>query len=125
MDLLASLAGLTGGDAGATDSQELTDVLLGKKEDGRRELVLEATSRTALRKGNWSLIPPYKGPAVAKEVNIETGNSNQYQLYDLQADPGQQNNLAQQKPEKLKEMITAFEGIRGKTNKKIEQLELK
>lgn len=125
MDLLASLAGLTGGDAGATDSQELTDVLLGKKEDGRRELVLEATSRTALRKGNWALIPPYKGPAVAKEVNIETGNSDQYQLYDLQADPGQQNNLAQQNPEKLKEMISAFEGIRGKTNKEIEQLELK
>lgn len=125
MDLLASLAALTGGDAGATDSQELTDVLLGKKDDGRRELVLEATSRTALRKGNWALIPPYKGPAVAKEVNIETGNSDQYQLYDLQTDPGQQNNLTQQNPEKLKEMITAFERIRGKVNKEIEQLELK
>ncbi|WP_423129644.1 sulfatase family protein [Gaoshiqia sp. Z1-71] len=125
IDLLASLARLVGGDAGSTDSRDFMEVLLGVKEDGRKELILEATSRTALRKDNWVMIPPYKGPAVEKQVNIELGNSAEYQLYDLNTDPGQQNNLAQKNPEKLQEMISVFEGIRGQTNAEIEQLELK
>jgi T4 RnlA family RNA ligase len=37
----------------------------------REDFVIEATSRTALRKGDWLMIPPYKGPATEKNVNIE------------------------------------------------------
>jgi arylsulfatase A-like enzyme len=122
IDLLASLANLTGGDAGVTDSQEMLDVLLGKNEKGRKELVLEATSRTALRKDNWMMIPPYKGVAIAKQVNIETGNSEEYQLFDLKTDPGQLNNLAQHNPEKLKEMIALYEEITGGINEQTEPL---
>lgn len=99
--------------------------MLGKSQQGREELILEASSRTALRKGDWVLIPPYKGPAVQTHVNIELGNSKEFQLYNLKEDIGQQNNLAKSESEKLQEMIKAFETIRGTKFQNVEQLELK
>ncbi|WP_149273529.1 sulfatase family protein [Pareuzebyella sediminis] len=125
LDLLSSLAELVGSSARGDDSQPLTNVLLGESENGRDALVLEATSRTAFRKGNWVLIPPYKGPALLESVNIEVGNSDQYQLYDLSKDLGQTNNLAKENPERLQELIEDFEAIRGKDYGGIEQIELK
>lgn len=125
MDLLSSLAKLIGSETRTADSQELLDVLLGKSLQGREELILEASSRTALRKGDWALIPPYKGPAVQTQVNIELGNSLEFQLYNLKEDIGQQNNLAKSEPEKLQEMIKTFESIRGTKFQEVEQLELK
>ena len=58
-------------------------------------------------------------------VNIELGNSDAFQLYNLDTDLGQQQNLASSEPEKLREMIEAFERIRGTSYGKTEQLELK
>jgi len=125
IDILASIAKLVEFELEATDSQELLDVLMGKSEKGREELILEATSRTALRKGDWLMIPPYKGPAVNQMVNIETGNSNEIQLYYLKDDISQQVNLATTEPEKLEEMVKSFEAVRGADYQKIEALELK
>ncbi|GAB1452218.1 hypothetical protein MASR2M47_22740 [Draconibacterium sp.] len=124
LDFLSSLAALARSDTREKDSQELLDVLLGKSNNGRDELILEATSRTALRQGNWIMIPPYKGPAVQKSVNIELGNSPEFQLYNLKEELGQQTNLAEKEPKKLQEMIGSFQKIRGKEFS-IEQLELK
>ena len=125
IDLLSSLAKLAGIETRVPDSQELLEVLMGKSQQGREELVLEATSRTALRKGDWVLIPPYKGPAKQTQVNIELGNSKEFQLYNLKEDIGQQNNLAKSEPEKLQELIKTFENIRGTKFQEVEQLELK
>lgn len=125
LDLLSSLSALVNSDENSEDSKNLLDVFMGTSNEGRNELVLEATSRTAYRKGNWALIPPYEGPAIAKKVNIELGNAKGYQLYNLKDDIGQQDNLADSNPEKLKELISAFEAIRGTENSKVEQLELK
>ena len=61
--------------------------------------------------------PPYQGPAVNQNVNIELVNSSDYQLYHLTEDIGQHNNLAQTQPEKLDEMIKVFEAIRGRGEK--------
>lgn len=125
IDLFSSIAAMVGSDQRTHDSQELLQALLGKSQEGREELILEATTRTAYRKGNWAYIPPYKGPAVNKFVNIELGNSQEEQLYDLSQDIGQQNNLASSHPDKLQEMKAGFEKIRGKGFGKTEQLELK
>ncbi|MDD2380886.1 MAG: sulfatase-like hydrolase/transferase, partial [Mariniphaga sp.] len=125
IDLYASLAALTGSERKAPDSQDLLEVFLGKSQEGRKELIIEATSRTALRKENWALIPPYKGPAINNNVNIELGNSEKYLLFNLDKDINQQDNLAETEPEKLKEMIETFEKIRGIDFQEIEQLELK
>lgn len=125
LDLFSSLAALVNSEESTNDSKELLDVFLGQSNDGRDDMVIEATSRTAFRKGDWAMIPPYKGPAVNKWVNIELANSADYQLYNLIEDIGQQNNLAESNPAKLKEMIASFEAIRGAENKKIQKLELK
>tara|TARA_R110002126_G_scaffold72364_1_gene180919 strand:+ start:103915 stop:105462 length:1548 start_codon:yes stop_codon:yes gene_type:complete len=125
IDLFNSLATLVGSDKKGPDSQDLLNVFMGKSKNGRENLILEATSRTAFRQGDWVLIPSYKGAKVNKIKNIETGNSKAFQLYNLKEDIGQENNLAENNPEKLKEMLTAFEAIRGKGYKKTEKLEFK
>ena len=124
MDIYASLAQLVGSGDKTNDSQQMLDVFMGKSNSGRKELILEATSRTALRQGNWIMIPPYKGAALNKWVNIETGNSPEYQLYNLSGDVEQQKNLAGSNKEKLDEMIATFEKLRG-NNKNVKELELK
>ncbi|MDX8339030.1 arylsulfatase [Draconibacterium sp. IB214405] len=125
LDILTSVAKLTGAAAGTSDSEELLDVLMGKSDSGRDELVLEASSRTAYRKGSWLMIPPYQGPAIIASVNIEIGNASEYQLYNLNDDIGQQKNLASSNTDKLDEMITDYKEIIGSQSSKVEALELK
>lgn len=125
LDLFSSLAVLADSKERTKDSKDLLDLLLGKSIKGRDEMVIEATSRTAFRKGDWALIPPYDGPAINKWVNIELANSKEYQLYNLSEDISQENNLAKSNAKKLQEMIVAYETIRGSENSKVEQLELK
>lgn len=125
LDLFSSLAKLVGSEKRGPDSEELLDVCLGRSDEGREMLILEASTRTALRKGDWVLIPPYSGPAINKQVNIELGNSEQFQLYNLKSDLGQKENLSHTELEKMEEMVEEFQRIRGKEKQKIEPLELK
>jgi len=125
MDLLASLAQLVGQKAEKTDSQNILETLMGTSDQGRETLILEATSRTALRAGDWAMVPPYKGKKVNTKVNIELGNDDEFQLYNLREDLAQQNNLASSQPEKLQELLALFEDIRGKDYSKVKKLELK
>ena len=125
MDLFASLAKLTGSELPVQDSENMLDVLMGKSNEGRDDLVIEAISRTAYRQGDWIMIPPYKGAPVNTEVNIELGASMDYQLYNLSEDISQQNNLASTHPDKLREMLNDFEKIRGNDYTSVKKLELK
>ncbi|TGV04768.1 sulfatase family protein [Flavivirga rizhaonensis] len=125
VDLMESIAHLVDNKTENLDSENLLSTFLGKSKTGREKLVIEATTRTAFRKGDWIMIPPYKGPEIEKQVNIELGNADDYMLFNLREDIGQKNNLAQKMPEKLKKMITEFEAIRGKDYSKTEALELK
>ena len=84
-------------------------------------MIIEATSRTAFRQDAWLMIPPYKGPKVLTNKGVETGNLGQFQLYNLSDDLHQDKNLAKSNPEKLAEMIKAFEKIRGEGYGKISQ----
>ncbi|GAB2492790.1 sulfatase family protein [Algoriphagus taiwanensis] len=124
IDLMNSLAALVGSTESGPDSENLLDAFLGKSDKGREAVILEATSRTALRVGDWAMIPPYSGLAVQKQVNIELGNASDYQLYNLSEDLAQQTNLASSNPEKLEEMKQIYARLRG-DSVKVEQLELK
>tara|TARA_B100000963_G_scaffold42743_1_gene31863 strand:+ start:14723 stop:16258 length:1536 start_codon:yes stop_codon:yes gene_type:complete len=125
LDLLSSLAQLVGSEVRTEDSLPLLELLMGQSNYGRKEMVIEATSRTAFKRGDWVMIPPYEGFAVNDKVKIELGNDPEFQLYNLSNDVSQQNNLALQNPKKLQEMLLAFEAIRGKDYRKTEKLELK
>ena len=122
MDWLSSLASMMGEEKPKLDSENHIDLLLGKKNEGRDDVVLEATSRTAYRHGDWVLIPPYPGPKMFLTKGIETGNGDEYQLYNLAEDVSQKNNLAEKMPEKRDEMMAAFEAIVGDAYKKTSRL---
>lgn len=125
LDIMASIGTLIGSDIENTDSQKMWNVLSGQSDQGRTSLIIEATTRTAYKQGDWVMIPPYGGPEVLEQVNIEIGNSSNYQLYNLKDDKSQQNNLANSKPEKLQELIKAFNAEKGNANTKVEAIELK
>ena len=124
LDLLASLAALVGEAVPGGDGQNLLPALLGEGDTGRDQLVLEATSRTALRRGRWLMIPPYAGPPVNTQVDIELGNQPGFQLYDLRKDIGQQHNLAESLPDTLRQLISTYTQIRGGDLGKYEELKL-
>ncbi len=113
LDFAASFAKLVGVENFSNDSQDLLNVLLGKSKKGRNELVVEASGRLAFRKGNFILIPPYKGNAVSKEEHIELGIAPDYQLYDISKDPFQKQNIAKQFPQKIAEMKISMKKVTG------------
>ncbi|MDO7172355.1 arylsulfatase [Mariniflexile sp. AS56] len=112
IDLLASLGSLVGVEDKTTDSENILNALLGEAEKGRGHLIIEANSNTALRSGDWIMIPPYKGSPMNKKVGTETGVSLQYQLFNLKEDLGQETNLAKSNPEKLEDMVQIFERLK-------------
>lgn len=118
MDLLASIAHLLEDEVNTTDSKNVLNAFLGKSTVGREDLIIEATGKTALRHKNWLFIPPYKGKNFREEVGIESGSFPFYQLYNLNDDKGQQNNLAENNPKKLQELLVIFETLRGKSYRK-------
>lgn len=122
IDFFNSLAALVGSDYKTFDSKDLSKTFLGKKTKGRKELILEASAKTAFKQGDYVLIPPYSGQPVHLPVNIELGNSDEYQLYNIKEDIGQQNNLAKSEVKKLEQMIRDFESIRGKSYGQIEKI---
>ncbi len=112
IDLMESIAKLINVQVPATDSQDMLDVLMGKSNKGREELVLEASGRTAFKKGPWVMIPPYPDvQTVQQNVNIETGCNSTYQLYNLEDDIEQKNNLFETHTDKLEELINAHKTI--------------
>tara|TARA_B110000879_G_C11114151_1_gene488737 strand:- start:772 stop:1581 length:810 start_codon:yes stop_codon:yes gene_type:complete len=124
IDLFNSISTIVGSDIQSSDGQDLSSLIMKNEGEGREELVLEATSRTAYRNGDWIMIPPYNSAAVSKYTNIELGNSLEFQLYNIKNDPKQENNLALKESEKLKEMTSKFFEIRGDNFSNIIKLKL-
>lgn len=114
IDLLASFARLIKQPRlkeEAPDSFDVLDALLGKSKMGRTSLV-EQGNGLAIIKNNWKYIEPQKGDKLFKEVNIESGNNEKPQLYDLNKDIGEKNNMAAQYPGKVKELADLLQKIK-------------
>ena len=119
LDFMGSFLNLVGIENPSFDSQNTLNSFLGKSEKGRDQLVLEASGKIFLRKGNWVMIPPYEGPKIVNQwVKNETANSQDFQLYNLSDDLEQLRNLASDYPEKVQEMIKSMKEIkeRGELN---------
>jgi arylsulfatase A-like enzyme len=94
IDILASLSDMLGVPLPKNlDSENHLNALLGKTTRARKDLVVEAEGRLAYRKGNWIMLPPYKGSKKNITGN-ELGNLGEYGLYDISEDLTQKNNLA-------------------------------
>jgi arylsulfatase A-like enzyme len=106
IDFLASFAALTGQKVDAEtarDSKDMLAALLGESKEGRQTLV-EQGAGLSLREGTWKFIPSGKGPAVSANTNVELGRAATGQLFDLSKDLGETKNLAEQFPERAREM---------------------
>ena len=117
LDFMGSFSNLAGIENPSFDSQNTLNSFLGKSGKGRDQLVLEASGKIFLRKGNWVMIPPYEGPKIVNQwVKNETANSQDFQLYNLSDDLEQLRNLASDYPEKVQEMIKSMKEIKERVN---------
>lgn len=115
IDLLASMANLTDQKLAASDAPDSFDVswaLLGRSPTGRDHLV-EHAGTLSLIQGDWKYIEPSNGAKLNKPTNTELGNDPAPQLYSLKDDLGEENNVAAQHPEKVKEMSALLQKIRS------------
>jgi arylsulfatase A-like enzyme len=119
VDLFSSFAQLTNQPLPQNDSKNLLNALTDKNAEGRGELVIEGLGhRTAYRKGNWVLIPPYKGSKMVPwGVKNETGFDSEIQLYNIQNDPGQKENLSAKEPGIVDELLKEYQAIVGEQKK--------
>jgi arylsulfatase A-like enzyme len=124
IDIFSSLASLTGSSTQGPDSQNLLDLLMGKRAGRQGCAGFGSHIPHCLKKRGLGNDSTLQWPAVSEHVNIELGNDKNYQLYHLQNDLGQLTNLAESNPEKLDEMIAVFKEIRGNAGE-AEPLELK
>ena len=117
LDFMGSFSNLVGTANPSSDSQNTLNSFLGKSQKGRDQLVLEASGKIFLRKGNWVMIPPYEGSKIVNQwVKNETANSQDFQLYNLSDDLEQIRNLASDYPEKVQEMIKSMKEIKERVN---------
>ena len=89
------------------DGIDQIGLLRGKREDGREHFYFH---NAGVRQGKWKYLKPnahFHGYA------IEDDRKKEDELYDLEADLGERNNLAEEHPEKvaeLKALMTSIEG---------------
>lgn len=106
VDFLATMAGLTNQNydlVSASDSQNQLKTWLGSDIKGRAHII-EQSGTLGIIQGNWKYIRPNKGPRYNPKVDIEYGNEEAEQLYDLSRDPFERYNLAASNPARLNEL---------------------
>ena len=111
IDFASSFAKLTKQQLGAgvaPDSFDILPALLGESKTGRSVLV-EHGNGLALRKGQWKFIAPHENSKKAN--NPEAGVSADVQLYDLNKDVGEQNNVAPANAELAAQLAKELEHI--------------
>ncbi len=118
LDLLASFAALTNQSyPDRTDSRNTLAVFLGQQGKGRHELVIEGMNNYAFIQGDWVMIPPYPSRGRLTESEDFAGLGLCYRLYNFREDIGQRNNLAEKDPQRLRQMMAAFEKLKRTTGK--------
>ncbi len=115
-DLLATFGEITGHQLAGTsqiDSESMLPILLGRKDSVRSSLLIEDG---AVRKGPWKLIFDYGMGGVHRNYRPASDSSIQEaegELYNLNNDRSEQNNLYEENPAKVKELENLFEDTKN------------
>lgn len=88
----------------AIDSENLWQTFTGKDAKGRAYLIKSSPSTVSIIKGDYKYIRPSKAAKMNKQVNIELGNDEVDQLYNLKLDQAEKNNIADKNLDLLSEM---------------------
>lgn len=106
VDFMASFAVMLKQEVGKSDGVNVLNALLGKSKKGRTTYIEEGISRRiAYREGNWVYIP----------ANTNGKKKNEVELYNLEIDISQSNNLALKESKRLRNMADRYEKIRLET----------
>jgi arylsulfatase A-like enzyme len=102
MPTFCEIAGIPAPDD--TDGISFLPALLGNAEEQEVHPFLywefyEGGGKQALRKGNWKAV----------RLEVRSGNPRPIELYDLSRDPSEENNIADQYPELVAEMLKHME----------------
>ncbi len=114
VDFVSSFAGFGNRKLSATDAPDSHDILpalVGDTTTGRDHLVEHAGSLTLIR-GKWKYIEPSNGQKLNRNNGIETGRDTVAQLYDLERDLGEKNNIAAEHPDVVREMEALLKKIK-------------
>ena len=107
MPTFATLSGYTVPDDRHIDGMDQTDLLLGKRETGREHFYFQGAG---LRVGKWKYLKP---DAFFYGYAIEEDREKVDELYDLDVDIGERNNLASTYPKKMAELRKLMISIEG------------
>ena len=121
VDWFASLAALTGSvlpKGAAPDSYNYLGTLLGTDNADRPWVIEQASDHTlSVRTKDWKYIETSNGPKMVPwGPKIETGYSKTPQLYDM-TQVGEQENLAEKRPEVVYQLQEILKGVRNNTVK--------
>ena len=123
IDLLPTFGNLAGyelPDDRVIDGIDQTDLLLGNSEQGARKTFLYdqvSVETVGIRSGKWKLLLPGRKPDNQHRYLTDFG-TNSFELYDLEIDMGEQNNLAPKYPEKVEELRNQIHQLVNKTRTK-------
>ena len=115
VDMLASFDQLLGGGQARQVSQDGLDVstALRGMGTGKRNYIVEHAGRLALRWEKWKFIPAGKGQAYLPLTGTGTGNVDADRLYDLDADPHEDRNVAATNPDVVARMKEKLSQVRA------------
>jgi len=120
VDFYSSLAALVGHKLEpneAPDSYNMLNVLMGKSQSGRTDMLEEAFT-LALRSGKWKYIAPQINPTPdwLKNKKVATGLSQYAQLYNLETDTAEKINIIGkylEQAEKMKQILINIQQKKG------------
>ncbi len=99
------------------DGIDQTALLLGQAEEGRETFIYDqvgdgdANMGVGIRKGNWKLLLPGRKPEQDHRFLMDFG-TNGLELYDLDSDIGEKNNVADDHPEVVKELRETLDSFK-------------
>jgi len=111
----ATLASASLPDDRAIDGKDIGKVLIGEEQGESRDFYYYMSGELrAYRRGDWKLKLPYKGQVGALAwLHAGFVRGHETLLFNLQDDPGEQNNLAKQNPEKVASMMASIEHFKA------------
>ena len=101
----------------AIDGIDQTALLLGQTEEGRETFIYDqvgdgdANMGVGIRKGNWKLLLPGRKPEQDHRFLMDFG-TNGLELYDLDSDIGEKNNVVDDHPEVVKELRETLDSLK-------------
>jgi len=118
MDIVPTCMDISGAESSAAplEGKSLLPVFQGKQRQGHDVLFWRFGSCCAVRKGKWKLVAPHPNPRTGidhfsegDESERESSGEKRWELYDMESDRTELNNLADKYPQKVREMADLYE----------------